>query len=210
MFQELPLVPWVSHTHSLALKDRLCLRGPAAASREFPGPELFCSMTHQAIRHGPELELKSWWCLERVLHNWYSEELSSLPTSRNRKPPAEPKGFRAEPWKWEAIVVNKTQGHCLFHTATELQLSKEAAATPVGHPTGCHPTHTSAARAMGWRQLHFHDVETNWDAGRARTPMFCRFPGLKQLQLNTSFFPLSEKHLLLVTKGLGMAYCVIA
>lgn len=96
-------------------------------------------MTHQAIRHGPELELSSWWCLEHVLHNWYSVEPPSLLTTRNGNLPTEPKGFRAEPRNWEVTVVNKTQGHGQLHTTTELQLSQEAAATPVGHPTGCTP-----------------------------------------------------------------------
>lgn len=136
--------------------------------------------------------------------------ITLTPITRNGKLPTEPKGFRAEPWKREATAVNKNQGHCLFHTTTELQLSKEAAATPEGHPTGCHTTHRSAACVTGWRQLRFHDIGTNWDLWKVCTPMFCRFPGLKQLQLNTSFFPSSEKHLLLVAKGLGMAYCVIA
>lgn len=94
----------------------------------------------------------------------------------------------------------------------KLQLSKEAAPThPWGAPGATSQRKASEAQALSWSQLHFHRLETNRDVGIARTPMFCRFPGLKQLeQLNTSFFPLSEKHLLLVTKGLGMAYCVIA
>lgn len=80
----------------------------------------------------------------------------------------------------------------------------------MGCPTGYLPAHASEEQ-RSWRQLRFHGVETNWGAGIARTPMFCRFLGLEpREQLNTSFFPLSEKHLLLVTKGLGMAYCVIA
>lgn len=199
-------------THTNYTENWLCLRGPAAASREFPGPELFCCMTHQATRQGPELKLNSWWCcLEHVLHNWCSVESPSLPTTRNGKLPTEPKGVRAEPWKWEATVVNKTRGHCLFHGTTELQLSKEAAATPCGASHRLPPHSHVCSMCQGLEAAPFSMMlEQTGDVGSTRTPMFCRFPGLKQLQLNTSFSPSSEKHLLLVTKGLGMAYCVIA
>lgn len=132
------------------------------------------------------------------------------PTPRNGKLPTEPKGFTAEPWKWEATVVNKTQGHCLFHPHRAPAV-KESCCHPCGashrlppHAHVCSTCHGLEAAPFPWCWNKLGCGE------RTHTPMFCRFPGLKQLQLNTSFFPLSEKHLLLVTKGLGMAYCVIA
>lgn len=194
-------------THRNHTGNWLCHHDPAAASREFPGLKLFCSMTHQAIRHGPELELNSWRCLEHVLHNWCSVELPSLPSLGMESFPLSQRGVGQSLENGKRLRLIKPK---VIVCSTPPQLSKEAAATPEGHPTGCHPTHRSAARVTGWRQLRFHDIGTNWDMWKVCTPMFCCFPGLKQLQLKTSFFPSSEKHLLLVTKGLGMAYCVIA
>lgn len=70
--------------------------------------------------------------------------------------PLNQRGFRAEPWKnGKRLWLIKPEVIVCSTAPQSSSCQRKLLPPPVGHPTGCHPTHTSAACATGWRQLLF-------------------------------------------------------